>query len=100
MSQIWLVILSFLLLQTDGLVVITENDWHLLCEEWLVPEGKGVIAEVDLDVGSSQVNTSRLQMDTSNDQPNSEVEPLKPIIRTVPEVRDFSRSSANDIKER
>ncbi|CAN6470166.1 unnamed protein product [Victoria cruziana] len=74
------------ILNTDGLVVITENDWHLLCEEWLVPEGKGVIAEVDLDVGSSQVNTSRLQMDTSNDQPNSEVEPLKPIIRTVPEV--------------
>ncbi|XP_049934651.1 ubiquitin carboxyl-terminal hydrolase 26 isoform X2 [Nymphaea colorata] len=71
---------------TDGLVAIAESDWRLLCEEWLVPEDRGIIAEVDLVVGSSQTNAFGVQMDASNEQPSSEVEPLKPIIRTVPEV--------------
>ncbi|KAL5986982.1 Ubiquitin carboxyl-terminal hydrolase 26 [Asimina triloba] len=78
---------------TDGLTLITESDWKLFCEEWEVPDGKAIVAEIDiencksnkLDGAHEEVPSSEAHFNPSGDGLNSDLEG-KSIIRTTPEV--------------
>ncbi|KAF6170260.1 hypothetical protein GIB67_013235 [Kingdonia uniflora] len=74
--------------KTDGLTIITENDWNLFCEEWEYSESKSISAEIEV----SSYGTSK----SSEDMPNSEADlsisidedfdSIHPIIKTYPEI--------------
>ncbi|ERM99417.1 hypothetical protein AMTRI_Chr12g267000 [Amborella trichopoda] len=73
----------------EGLTMISESDWKLFCEDWEVPEEKGIYAEVDFtnctsneSVGfCSEMPISEADMDI----PKS-FEPKKPVVKTYPEI--------------
>ncbi|KAI3916826.1 hypothetical protein MKW98_001407 [Papaver atlanticum] len=75
---------------TDGLTLISENDWKFFCEDWRVANSKCVSAEIEFSngdvkklVGSSEeMAISEANLNPSND----EVEPRQPIIKTYPMI--------------
>ncbi|XP_077253161.1 ubiquitin carboxyl-terminal hydrolase 26-like isoform X2 [Tasmannia lanceolata] len=78
---------------TDGLTIITESDWKCFCEEWKVPEGKGIYAEIYYSCTANKLAGSceempllESQLDPSVDEVNGELESKEPIIKTNPEV--------------
>ncbi|XP_077224086.1 ubiquitin carboxyl-terminal hydrolase 26-like isoform X2 [Tasmannia lanceolata] len=80
---------------TDGLTIITESDWKCFCEEWKVPEGKGIYAEIYYSgttnklIGSSEeMLLLESDLDPSVDEVNGELESKQPIIKTNPEICD------------
>lgn len=80
-------------LQTDGLTVITENDWKCFCEEWGGIEGKGISARIEFSsAAGSNLNGSFEEMPRGEedlihlDEDNDENETRVPRMRTSPEV--------------
>ncbi|KAB1204508.1 Ubiquitin carboxyl-terminal hydrolase 26 [Morella rubra] len=79
--------------KTDGLTIITENDWKCFCEEWGGTEEKGIYAiiEYSYNAGNTLVASceempvfeERL---SSHDEETSESESRQPVIRTCPEI--------------
>ncbi|XP_057987065.1 ubiquitin carboxyl-terminal hydrolase 26 isoform X2 [Hevea brasiliensis] len=77
---------------TDGLTIITENDWNNFCEEWGGNKDKcisaiiepGNVAENNLG-GSCEETTSEEHLNPQ-DEVNNETETRQPIIRTCPEI--------------
>ncbi|KAM7513474.1 hypothetical protein LguiB_012349 [Lonicera macranthoides] len=77
---------------TDGLAIITENDWKLFCEHWGGMEEKGISAEIDFSnftedgsLGSCEEMAISDEL-TSLHEANGEPESRKPFIKTCPEV--------------
>ncbi|KAG9443885.1 hypothetical protein H6P81_015225 [Aristolochia fimbriata] len=75
----------------DSLILITEHDWKLFCEDLNVPEGKGLRAEIDPNgtgklVGSSEDMPTDSHLDRSCDEVDNEHESRLPTIKTYPEV--------------
>lgn len=80
-------------LQTDGLTVITENDWKCFCEEWGGIEGKGISAWIELSsAAGSNLDSSCEEMPKGEedqghlDEVNDENETRIPLMKTSPEV--------------
>ncbi|KAJ0987329.1 hypothetical protein J5N97_005685 [Dioscorea zingiberensis] len=79
---------------TDGLTIIPESDWKLFCEEWNLPEAKGICAEIALTNSSSgglsgsckEMPISDEDLKCSIDEANDDLEARKPFIRTIPEI--------------
>ncbi|KAH7656175.1 ubiquitin carboxyl-terminal hydrolase 48 protein [Dioscorea alata] len=79
---------------TDGLTIIPESDWKLFCEEWNLPEAKGIRAEITLTNSSSsgllgsckEMPISDEDVKHSIDESNDELEAREPFIITVPEI--------------
>ncbi|KAI3972309.1 hypothetical protein MKX01_017913 [Papaver californicum] len=73
---------------TNGLTLISENDWKFFCEDWQIANSKGVSAEIEFSSGDvkkvvgscEEAPISEANLDPSND----EVEPRQPTIRTYP----------------
>lgn len=82
--------LSCFAYQTDGLTIISENDWKLFCQDWGGLEARGIIAEIeclenDLVISCDEMQLSEDHMSV-NGEPNIGIESRKPIIKTLPEV--------------
>ncbi|OVA08284.1 Ubiquitin carboxyl-terminal hydrolases family 2 [Macleaya cordata] len=79
---------------TDGLTIITENDWKFFCEEWQGTDWKGLSAEIEFTscgmsklVGScEEMPISDVHLIPSNDEANDEVESRQPTIKTYPMI--------------
>nr|GMD75431.1 ubiquitin carboxyl-terminal hydrolase 26 [Ipomoea batatas] len=75
---------------TDGLTIVSENDWKLFCEDWCGLEARGIVAEIecvenDLVISCDEMPLSEDHM-TVDGEPNIGIESRKPIIKTLPEV--------------
>lgn len=80
-------------LQTDGLTIISENDWKCFCEEWGGIEDTGILGEIKLrntmeknNVGSCQEMPITDTEDRMDEAINDEVEAKEPVIKSFPEV--------------
>lgn len=80
--------------QTDGLTIITENDWNNFCEEWGGNKDKGISAIIEPDnvaqsnlAGSCEETITEEHLNPQ-DEVNKETETRQPIIRTCPEVME------------
>ncbi|XP_038696687.1 ubiquitin carboxyl-terminal hydrolase 26 isoform X1 [Tripterygium wilfordii] len=78
---------------TDGLTIISENDWQCFCEEWGCAEEKGISAIIEISnaAGTKLPGTSEeipVCEDhlIPNDEVNNEIEYGQPVIRTSPEI--------------
>ncbi|XP_024020762.1 ubiquitin carboxyl-terminal hydrolase 26 [Morus notabilis] len=78
---------------TDGLTVITENDWKCFCEEWGGIEGKGISAWIELSsAAGSNLDSSCEEMPKGEedqghlDEVNDENETRIPRMKTSPEI--------------
>ncbi|PKA51623.1 Ubiquitin carboxyl-terminal hydrolase 26 [Apostasia shenzhenica] len=73
---------------TDGLTLISESDWKLFCEEWKVPESKGILAEIAIctnrNGGSCEKKPIMVELDHLKEETNDELEEINPLIRTHP----------------
>ncbi|KAH9608215.1 hypothetical protein KSS87_000009 [Heliosperma pusillum] len=76
---------------TDGLTIISENDWKNFCEEWGGREDTSIQAEVEFKnlaenhvVGSCQAMS--ITEENLNTDENNELESREPVIKTSPEV--------------
>lgn len=104
-----------LILQTDGLTIILKSDWVLFCEEWSVPESKGISCEIvftspsqDENNNNNNINKEKPSVgpcedepisveDTDNmDEPNNNLVVRRPYIKTQPEVHIFYPYSVCD----
>ncbi|KAM3687625.1 hypothetical protein ACJW31_10G089000 [Castanea mollissima] len=79
--------------KTDGLTIITENDWKCFCEEWGGTKEKGisVIIEYSCNAGNFMVgNCEELPVCeehlSSHEEVNTENGTRQPAIRTCPEI--------------
>ncbi|KAI4369312.1 hypothetical protein MLD38_017766 [Melastoma candidum] len=77
---------------TDGLALITEDDWKFFCQEWHCSEERGIAATIYYDDDQQkearpeeQLNVCEEQLQTA-DGTNVICTTKKPIIRTFPEV--------------
>ncbi|KAL8158829.1 hypothetical protein V2J09_000366, partial [Rumex salicifolius] len=76
---------------TDGMTIVTENDWKIFCEEWGGMFEQGIVAEIeynnmmDIDQAGSCQEVP-VNVDQTNDEATDEVESREPIIRTSPKV--------------
>ncbi|KAI3852486.1 hypothetical protein MKW98_009187 [Papaver atlanticum] len=75
---------------TDGLTLISENDWKFFCEDWQVANSKCVSAEIEFsngDVKKLVVSSEEMPISEANLNPsNDEVEPRQPTIKTYPMI--------------
>uniref|UniRef100_A0A0D9VQL9 Ubiquitin carboxyl-terminal hydrolase 26 n=1 Tax=Leersia perrieri TaxID=77586 RepID=A0A0D9VQL9_9ORYZ len=78
---------------TDGLTMISESDWILFSEEWNVPHGKGICAEIVFKKCSQDSLKSSEAMpilvgdqDQSLNDVSSDLGAREPYVRTDPEV--------------
>ncbi|GAB2222929.1 hypothetical protein Droror1_Dr00017061 [Drosera rotundifolia] len=76
---------------TDGLAILTANDWDTFCEEWGGRQEKGIIAEIKFrDSLKSNIFGSCQEQSITEDQMNDEVDDQladrEPYIDTSPEV--------------
>uniref|UniRef100_A0A7N0U7K5 Ubiquitin carboxyl-terminal hydrolase 26 n=1 Tax=Kalanchoe fedtschenkoi TaxID=63787 RepID=A0A7N0U7K5_KALFE len=78
---------------TEGLTIITEDDWRLFCEEWGGAEEKGLSAVIEIFrcgetkcPGTCKDKEPSGEKTTSHDEVNGESEPVRPLIKTYPEV--------------
>ncbi|KAG5555021.1 hypothetical protein RHGRI_012533 [Rhododendron griersonianum] len=80
-------------LSTDGLTIVTENDWKLFCEDWGGTEEEGISVEIDVSNCSGD-DSSRVSAEipisgehmTDHDRENGEAESKKLRVKTCPEV--------------
>ncbi|KAI8561630.1 hypothetical protein RHMOL_Rhmol04G0355400 [Rhododendron molle] len=78
---------------TDGLTIVTENDWKLFCEDWGGTEEEGITVEIDVSNCSGD-DSSRVSAEipisgehmTDHDGENGEAESKKLRVKTCPEV--------------
>ncbi|KAL6953118.1 Ubiquitin carboxyl-terminal hydrolase 26, partial [Sarracenia purpurea var. burkii] len=78
---------------TDGLTIVTENDWKLFCEDWGGTVEKGISAEIEVSncVGdesflvSPEIPISEECMN-AHDEANGEAESKRLVVKTSPEV--------------
>lgn len=78
---------------TDGLTIITEDDWKSFCEEWGGNEDKGIFAEIefsncvaaDSSAGSCAGTISEEHFSLL-DELNGDIESQQPVIKTCPEI--------------
>ncbi|PIN21050.1 Ubiquitin carboxyl-terminal hydrolase [Handroanthus impetiginosus] len=77
---------------TDGLTLVLEDDWRLLCEEWGGTESKCISARIELEdgVGDNMIGSQK-EMPISEEHINASDDvnvklSRKPIIKTSPEV--------------
>ncbi|KAJ4773009.1 Ubiquitin carboxyl-terminal hydrolase 26 [Rhynchospora pubera] len=52
---------------TEGLTIIPEADWLLFCEEWSVPESKGISCQIALTSTSQENNNNSSSSNNNND---------------------------------
>lgn len=78
---------------TDGLTIISENDWKCFCEEWGGIEDRGILGEIKLrntmeknNVGSWQEMPITDTEDRMDEAINDEVEAKEPVIKSFPEI--------------
>nr|DAD45493.1 TPA_asm: hypothetical protein HUJ06_003723 [Nelumbo nucifera] len=79
---------------TDGLTIITEDDWKFFCEEWNCTEEKGISAKIEfpncvsnkLPGSCKDVPVLDEHLSISLDEANDEAESSLPIIKTIPEI--------------
>eukprot|EP00257_Ricinus_communis_P017048 XP_015575390.1 ubiquitin carboxyl-terminal hydrolase 26 isoform X3 [Ricinus communis] len=78
---------------TDGLTIITDEDWNNFCEEWGGNKEKGISAVIEpINVventlsGFSEVTAASEEQLNRQDEVNDETEGRQPIIRTCPEI--------------
>ncbi|XP_065881079.1 ubiquitin carboxyl-terminal hydrolase 26 isoform X2 [Euphorbia lathyris] len=78
---------------TDGLTIITDNDWNNFCEEWGGNKAKGISAIIESSNAAENGLAVSCEEKTMNeehlnppDEVNNERETSQPIIRTCPEV--------------
>ncbi|KAK6923666.1 Peptidase C19, ubiquitin carboxyl-terminal hydrolase [Dillenia turbinata] len=77
---------------TDGLTLVTENDWKSFCEEWGGSREKCISAEIEYgrcsmngSAGSFKEVPNTVEQLSANDDANDELESRQPIIKTCPE---------------
>ncbi|RVX17338.1 Ubiquitin carboxyl-terminal hydrolase 26 [Vitis vinifera] len=78
---------------TDGLTIITKDDWKFFCEEWGCTEEKGISAEIEFSncvannlAGSCEEMPIIEEHMSPHDEVNEEIESRQPVIKTSPEV--------------
>ncbi|KAJ0100234.1 hypothetical protein Patl1_19749 [Pistacia atlantica] len=78
---------------TDGLTIVTENDWKCFCEDWGGIQEKGISAKVEFsnNAGNTLVGSCKevpICQDTfsPHDEENNEIESRRPVVRTNPEI--------------
>ncbi|OAY70810.1 Ubiquitin carboxyl-terminal hydrolase 26 [Ananas comosus] len=79
---------------TDGLTLISENDWMLFSEDWNVMDGKGISAEIAFRNSSvkkvagscEEMPISEEDLSRSVDEANDDLEARRPYIKTYPEL--------------
>ncbi|KMT17619.1 hypothetical protein BVRB_2g035690 isoform A [Beta vulgaris subsp. vulgaris] len=72
---------------TDGLMMVTENDWKHFCEEWAGKEERGILAEIEFkNVNDGSCQEIPITEDIMNDNQNNELESREPVIKTSPEI--------------
>lgn len=91
-TLMWYFLFSNFLFQTDGLTLIAEEDWRLLCEEWGGTESKCISAQIEVDNGVEdnttgsykEVPISEYNVNLSDEVNMSLLR--KPIVNTSPQV--------------
>ncbi|KAJ4707618.1 Ubiquitin carboxyl-terminal hydrolase 26, partial [Melia azedarach] len=78
---------------TDGLTIVSENDWKCFCEEWGGIEEKGIFVRIELSNnagnnlgGLCKEMPSSEEPFTQRDEENNEIESQQPVVRTFPEI--------------
>ncbi|XP_031381797.1 ubiquitin carboxyl-terminal hydrolase 26 isoform X2 [Punica granatum] len=77
---------------TDGLTIITENDWKCFCEEWGCSQEKGISAMIECpDSAHSNADSSKEtsvceEQLNSHDEANDRYDDKQLVIKTSPEV--------------
>lgn len=78
---------------TDGLTIITENDWKLFCEDWGGIEEKGISAEIEISncMGDESIRFSAEmavseEHTNAEDEANGEADSKQLLVKTCPEV--------------
>ncbi|CAH9092211.1 unnamed protein product [Cuscuta epithymum] len=75
---------------TDGLTIISENDWKLFCQDWDGLEERGVVAEIVCLEDDSIIFCDDIQLSEDHMSVEGEhdirTESRKPTIKTLPEV--------------
>ncbi|GMQ02510.1 hypothetical protein CsSME_00048701 [Camellia sinensis var. sinensis] len=78
---------------TDGLTIITENDWKLFCEDWGGIEEKGISAEIEISncMGDESIRFSAEmavseEHTNAQDEANGEADSKRLLVKTCPEV--------------
>ncbi|KAI9156221.1 hypothetical protein LWI28_002457 [Acer negundo] len=81
---------------TDGLTIVTENDWKCFCEEWGGIEEKGISAIVEFGnnagnnlAGPCEEMPICEESSNSRDEENNEIESRQPVVRTFPEICEY-----------
>ncbi|KAK9289140.1 hypothetical protein L1049_017613 [Liquidambar formosana] len=78
---------------TDGLTIITKDDWKIFCEEWGGKEEEGILAEIEFTscavnnlAGSCEEMPISDEHLSPHDEANDEIESRQPVIKTSPEI--------------
>ncbi|XP_006450051.2 ubiquitin carboxyl-terminal hydrolase 26 [Citrus clementina] len=78
---------------TDGLTIVTENDWKWFCEEWggIKEKGLSVIVDFSNNAGNELVGPCKEILLSEEpcgprDEENNEIESQRPVVRTFPEI--------------
>lgn len=78
---------------TDGLTIVTENDWKWFCEEWggIKEKGLSVIVDFSNNAGNELVGSCKEILLSEEpcgprDEENNEIESQRPVVRTFPEI--------------
>ncbi|KAJ4845848.1 Ubiquitin carboxyl-terminal hydrolase 26 [Turnera subulata] len=75
---------------TDGLIIITENDWNSFCEDWGGDKEKGISAIIECrNVAGNNVSGCCEDLPMSDDHASpqdDEIQNSETIIRTTPEI--------------
>lgn len=89
------ILIHYCSFQTKGLVLIPEIDWSLFCEEWNVPEDKGISAEIvvasslsKLDGSCENIPIFVEAIDEHMNEANDGTDVGKLLIKTYPQVND------------
>ncbi|CAO2817970.1 unnamed protein product [Amaranthus hypochondriacus] len=72
---------------TDGLMMVSEEDWKHFCEEWGGKEDRGIWAEIEFkNSAEGSCQEMPITEENLNDDQNNELEARGPVIKTFPEV--------------
>lgn len=72
---------------TEGLIMVSENDWKHFCEEWHGKEDRGILAEIDFKNAAEGFCQEMPNTEEHlNEFLNNELESREPVIKTYPEI--------------
>ncbi|VFQ63522.1 unnamed protein product [Cuscuta campestris] len=75
---------------TDGLTIISENDWNLFCQDWGGLDAKGIVAEIECAESDFVISCDDMPLSEDhinvNAEPDTGIGSRKPAIKTSPEV--------------